>query len=276
MYTDGNNKTNKSDVVKKPGGWYLRHPNGQEELIHTLKDIGNAAAVVASVTNHADGTYSAPTSLSFTVEFNEAVTVTTTGGTPYLEVYTEAGDAYQIPYVSGSGTTDLVFTGDVTGMADGDLVVVEEIQLNGGTILDAAGNWSDDDFPADYVQPTIVMSTAVIDTVTNETDGTYANTDDLTFEVEYSEAVTLNGVAGVFLEVEDAAETVIQIPLASGDGTTTLTFTGPATDAVDGELTVLTVLAMGAATTLEDAAGNLADLNFPADYVQPAIVMETV
>jgi hypothetical protein len=159
MWTDGNAKTTKDNVVKKPGGYFLVHPNGLEELIHALTTVGDVAPYLVSIANHADGTYADTVPLSFVLTFSEAVTVVTTGGTPSFSVYTVAGDEYLIAYASGTGTDELTFTGTPTGIADGDLVVVEEIVLNGGTIADSVGQDIDVRFPDDYVQPAIVMLT---------------------------------------------------------------------------------------------------------------------
>lgn len=155
MYLDGNEKVTSDDIIKTARGWVKVHPNGQEELIHALKTIGDVAPTVSSVTNHADGTYDDTEVLSFTLSFSEAVDVVTTGGTPSIQVYTEAGTPFDLDYASGTGGTDLVFSGSVSGIADGDLVVVEEVFLNGGTIQDSAGQDIDVRFPDDYVQPAI-------------------------------------------------------------------------------------------------------------------------
>lgn len=275
MFTTGDEFTNKDDIVKKPGGWYLKHPNGYEELIHVLRDIGNTAAVIASLTNQADGTYSAPETLSFTVTFDEAVVVDTTEGTPYLLVYTEVSDIHTLPYTSGSGTTDLVFSGDVTGMADGTLVVMEEIILGGGTILDDdAGNWVDNDFPSGYTQPAIVMSTAVIDSVANQADGTYADTDTLTFTVTYDEAVTVVTTGGTPSIEVDTGGASVSIPYSSGTGTVDLVFSGAPTGIADGSLNVDEKITLNGGT-LSDASSNPADVNFNDDYAQPSITMTT-
>lgn len=276
MYTDGDGKIGSDDIVKEAGGYYKIHPNGFKELIHCLKTLGDVMATIVAITNNADGTISSPESLSFTVEFSEAVTVVTTGGTPSIQVYTEDGDVYDLEYASGSGTTELVFSGAPAGASDGDLVVVEEVQHNGGTILDSADQNVNNDFPSDYEQPAIVLSTAMISAVTNEEDGTYANTDDLTFVVVFDKDVTLSGSDTIYLRVTDAGETDIDIELTSGDGTDTLTFVGPATDAVDGALVINEALVLGAATALNDGNSNPAYLVFPDDYEQPAIVIETV
>ncbi|MHC1693995.1 MAG: hypothetical protein AB9835_01695 [Eubacteriales bacterium] len=87
----------------------------------------------------ANGTYNVGQNLDFTVNYNEAVIVNTSVGTPCITVVI-GGMNRQLAYVSGSGTSALVFrytveTGD--GSFDG---IGNVILANGGTIQDAAGN----------------------------------------------------------------------------------------------------------------------------------------
>ena len=159
MWTDGNEKVQSDDIIITTRGWEKVHPNGQKELIHAMKTILAATSLIVAVTNFADGDYDDAEEMTFTIEWDGAVVVNTTGGTPSIQVYTEAGTLIDIPYVSGSTTDTLTFTGALTGIADGNLVVVEELAFNGGTILHG-GAPVDNDFPADYVQPTITMTTA--------------------------------------------------------------------------------------------------------------------
>ncbi|ACB77521.1 MBG domain-containing protein [Opitutus terrae] len=115
----------------------------------TVTTIGGASAVSAadqftyilpltidSVVAPADATYGAGQELDFTVNFSAAVTVT---GTPQLAL-TMGGVTRYATYVSGDGTTALVFRYTVQSGdgAAGGLTVVSPLQLNGGTIVDAA------------------------------------------------------------------------------------------------------------------------------------------
>ena len=92
--------------------------------------------VTSSSTN---GTFTVGDSVSIQVAFNEAVTVS---GTPRLTLETGSTDR-AVDYVSGSGTTSLTFTYTVqTGDSSSDLdyVSTSSLALNGGSIVDAAGN----------------------------------------------------------------------------------------------------------------------------------------
>jgi len=158
MYTDGTDLT-EDKIIKKPGGFYKVNKKGLLELIHCLSTLGDVAPTILSVTNQIDGDYAPSAVLSFSLVFSEVVTVTTTGGTPSIQVYTEAGTLIDIPYASGTGTDTLVFSGATTGIADGTLLVDLIMDDNGGDVEDSAGNNVDPRFPENYVQPTITITT---------------------------------------------------------------------------------------------------------------------
>ncbi|KJS36938.1 MAG: hypothetical protein VR70_13320 [Rhodospirillaceae bacterium BRH_c57] len=99
----------------------------------------NAPAVASVTSSTADGTYKAGDAISVQVAFSEAVTVT---GTPQLTLETGTTDRVTA-YAFGSGGTTLTFiytvqAGDTS--ADLDALGTAALALNGGTIMDAAGN----------------------------------------------------------------------------------------------------------------------------------------
>jgi VCBS repeat-containing protein len=117
-------------------------------LITTLNSVGSTAGIlvdgiaptIASVGVPANDTYRGGQTLDFTVNFNEPVAVNSSGGTPRLEL-TIGPTARYANYQSGSGTSALVFRYTVQdGDNDDDGIVVREIQTNGGTLRDSAGN----------------------------------------------------------------------------------------------------------------------------------------
>jgi hypothetical protein len=86
-----------------------------------------------------NGSYKAGDTISITITFSKAVTVT---GTPQLTLETGSADR-TVNYVSGSGSNTLAFTytvqtGDIA--SDLDYISTTALALNGGTIKDAAGN----------------------------------------------------------------------------------------------------------------------------------------
>ncbi|MBO2930644.1 autotransporter-associated beta strand repeat-containing protein, partial [Pseudomonas otitidis] len=104
--------------------------------------IDSRAPAVTSVGVPANGTYLTGNTLDFTVNFDEAVTVDTTGGTPRLAITLDTGGTVYANYVSGSGGTALVFRLTVaSGQQDSNGIAVgASLDANGATLRDAAGN----------------------------------------------------------------------------------------------------------------------------------------
>ncbi|MFK2905978.1 DUF4347 domain-containing protein [Dyella ginsengisoli] len=104
--------------------------------------VDRDAPTITSVSVPANGTYVAGQNLDFVVHYSESVTVDTTAGTPRLAVTLDTGGTVYADYVSGSGTSALVFRLAVTaGQADPNGIALGgTIQLNGGAIHDVAGN----------------------------------------------------------------------------------------------------------------------------------------
>ncbi len=100
------------------------------------------AATVSSVSVPANGTYKTGANLDFTVNFSENLTVNTSAGSPYLGLTLNTGGTVNAGYVSGSGTSALIFRYTITsGNLDTDGVsLASSLTANGGTIKDAAGN----------------------------------------------------------------------------------------------------------------------------------------
>ncbi|TRO42173.1 DUF4347 domain-containing protein [Pseudomonas sp. ALS1131] len=104
--------------------------------------IDSKAPAVTSVGVPANGTYLAGDHLDFAVNFDEAVTVDTSGGTPRLAITLDTGGTVYASYVSGSGTSALVFRLTVVdGQMDSNGISLgNSIDANGGTLRDVAGN----------------------------------------------------------------------------------------------------------------------------------------
>ena len=94
--------------------------------------------------NHAgiDCTWGPGEKVEVTVEFDKAVTVTTTGGAPSIGLRLGWDEPRVASYVSGSGTTELLFEFPLVE-ADGEnntmLVPSNSLALNGGTVRSSAG-----------------------------------------------------------------------------------------------------------------------------------------
>ena len=109
-------------------------------------EVTGVAGVAITSDPGGDDNYATGDAVEMTVTFDEAVTVDTTNGTPRIEVTltrVSTGDRWA-GYVSGSGTTALVFSytvaaGDESAAA-GILIPASRLELNGGTILDGSDN----------------------------------------------------------------------------------------------------------------------------------------
>ena len=101
-----------------------------------------AAPSVTSVSVPSSGTYTSGQNLDFTVNVDQNVTVNTSGGTPRIAITLNTGGSVYASYVSGSGTSALVFrymVGRGTLDADG-ITLGSSIDLNSGTIEDSSSN----------------------------------------------------------------------------------------------------------------------------------------
>ena len=99
--------------------------------------VDTSAPTVNSVAVPANGTYITGQDLDFTVNFDEAVTVT---GTPRLALMLGSSTVYA-DYFSGSGSSALIFRHAVqAGENDADGIAVGALGLNSGTLRDGAGN----------------------------------------------------------------------------------------------------------------------------------------
>jgi hypothetical protein len=104
--------------------------------------IDTVAAVVNSVTTsgvgitNGNGDLDAGKSVTFTVGFRKVVFVTTTAGTPTLNL----SDGGKATYVGGSGSSTLTFVYTVAAGQNSADLAVNALALNGGSIKEGAGN----------------------------------------------------------------------------------------------------------------------------------------
>ena len=104
--------------------------------------IDTTPATVTNVTSStANGIYNASDVISIQIAFSEVMTVS---GTPQLTLETGSSDAVA-NYASGTGTNTLTFAYTVASgqtSSDLDYASTSALALNGGSILDPAGNAS--------------------------------------------------------------------------------------------------------------------------------------
>ncbi|HYH02465.1 MAG TPA: Ig-like domain-containing protein, partial [Bacillota bacterium] len=199
-----------------------------------------AAPAVASVTLPSNGRYRSGDRLDFTINFDNNVTIT--GGTPYLPITLDTGGIVNATYISGSGSTALVFrytvvsgNEDLNGVTLGSAITDNGANIQNGegyeAILTLNGVGSTAGVLVDGLAPTAQ--------ITAERSST--NISPIPVTISFNEAVT-------GLEVGDIAVTNGTVIALSGSGTT---YTANITPVGQGAVKVN--LADGA---VQDAAGN--------------------
>ncbi|MBN8524507.1 MAG: hypothetical protein J0M02_04115 [Planctomycetes bacterium] len=250
---------------------------GQSGSLGAAKNLvvdAKAPSVVSLDSPTSDATYSTGAVIQVAVAFSEVVTVSTVGGIPQLRLETGATDA-NAAYSSGSGSSTLIFVytvGSGQNSADLDVTATNALQLNGGTILDAAGNAAVLTVPAPGAAGSLAVGNAlVIDTAgpaitgvtSSKANGTWCAGQSVAVQVQFGEAVLVTGTPQLALET-GASDAVIDY--VGGSGTSTLVFTyvvDPAHASPDLDCLSTSALSLNGGS-MQDAVGNAAVLTLPA------------
>jgi large repetitive protein len=228
-----------------------------------------------TVTN---GTYYIGQTLNVTAVFDQAVTVT---GTPRIPITFTTGGTGYANYVSGSGTTSLVFSHVVTAGTDdtNGVVITSPFELNGGTIRNSTNVAAN---PA-FTQPStpLVLVSGIRPTITSVTPpaaATYLTGQNIDFVVNFSENVTVSNTGNVLLALT-VGSTSRNAAYLSGSGTNALTFryTVVLADAdIDG--IAVGLLSTGAPDYITDgtSTNNLATLTFTVPDTSAVLVNATI
>ncbi|WP_216594969.1 Ig-like domain-containing protein [Comamonas testosteroni] len=234
---------------------------GQNDIL-----IDGVAPTVTSVSVPANGTYVAGQNLDFTVNLSEAVTVGSVGGTPRIAITLDGGGTVFADYISGSGTSALVFRLTVaSGQLDSNGISVgSAIQANGGTVKDAVGNdavttlnnvGSTSGVRVDAVLPT--ASIVVSDTA-------LAAGETSTVTITFSEAVT--GLTTADFSIANGVLSALSSTDAGITWTATLTPTAAVTDSSN----LITLDNSGVADLAGNSgAGTTDSNNYAVDTVRP-------
>ncbi len=232
--------------------------------------IDTTNATVTNVTSStANGTYGVGSAVNVTVTFSEVVYVT---GTPTITLATAGSANGTASYVSGHGTSNLLFTYTVgAGEVSSDLDYVGTGAL-AGTIRDLAQNSANLTLPSPGAAGSIgankaIIIEGVVPTVTNITsstaNGSYKAGDAISIQVTFSEAVNVVGTPTLTLSTGTPATTAVNY--VSGTGTSTLTFTYTVSAGnSSADLDFASTTALTAGSTIRDAALNDAVLTLPA------------
>jgi hypothetical protein len=249
------------------GGTITDVPGNNAVLTFTPPDtssvlVDGVAPTITSVTGPAAGTYIVGQNLDFTVQFDEAVVVDTTGGTPRLQLTIGSTTRYAT-YLSGTGTSTLTFRYTVqSGDLDTDgIAVASPIDLNGGTIKDVPGNDAVLTFTPPDTSSVLVDGVApTITSVTGPAPGTYGVGQNLDFTVQFSEAVAVTGTPRLVLTIGSATRYATYV---SGSGSASLLFryTVQAGDLDSDGIAVASPIDLNGGT-ITDVPGNDAVLSF--------------
>jgi len=223
--------------------------------------VDTTAPSVSSVTAPSDGSYKSGDSVSTSIAFDEAVTVT---GTPRISIAVGGSTTYAT-YASGSATNTLVFTYSVGG-SDNDsdgIVLSSPIELNSGTIKDSAGNDSALTFSVPDTSSVLVDTTApATSSATLVSNGDYVTSSSISVTVNFDSTVVVTGTPYVSLDIGGSTK---QASYASGSNSTALVFTysvaGGDNDQDGISVSSPIVLNSG---TIKDVAGNDSALTFSA------------
>ncbi|MDU9393786.1 DUF4347 domain-containing protein [Pseudomonas sp. zfem002] len=236
--------------------------------------IDGVAPSIGNIVLPGDASYRLGQNLDFTVNFSEAVTV---GGTPRIEVTLDTGGTAYADYVSGSGTSALVFRLVVaSGQQDSNGISVgNSIQLNGGSLRDLAGNdsatalvpGSSSGILVDGIVPTVA-------TVSVPANGGYKAGDVLSFTVNASEAVFASGSPRLALDVGGITRYATLVPGSSSGSTLVFQYTVQAGETDADGISVGSSLDLNGGS-VKDAAGN--DLNLTLNSVgsTTAVLVDT-
>jgi gliding motility-associated-like protein len=192
-------------------------------------DIDATGPIVTGVSVPANGYYRAGQTLQFKVKYNEPVNVTTTAGTPYINIIIGL-DAKQVPYTGGTGTDELTFSYTVLpGEMDNNGITVNPlVQFNSGFMRDALLNDADDNLNNIAATSGVLVNTS-IPSVTLSTATVMPTNAPFTVTATFSEVVSGLSVADF---------TTPNATVSSLSTTNNITYTVLVTPASDGTQTV--------------------------------------
>ncbi len=244
--------------------------NNQGNSLFFLNTASTPVIPLASST--ANGRYSTGDLITLSLQFSEAVFVT---GTPRLQLETGATDQFAT-YSSGSGTTTLSFSYTVQAgdsSADLDQLAVNALDLDGGTIKDAAANnavlslASPGSAGSLSANAALIINRAAVTALgSSSASGSYGIGSLLTLTLQFSDPVTVTTSGGTPMLGLETGALDRYATYTSGTGTGTLSFSytvraGDRSTDLD-QLSAHALVLNGG--TIQDAAGNDACLTLAA------------
>jgi uncharacterized repeat protein (TIGR02059 family) len=224
--------------------------------------VDTQAPVVLSVSVPANGTYYSGEALEFSVNFSEAVTVDSSGGTPRIALVLDGGGTMYADYLSGSGSGTLLFRHLVApGEADANGIMVGALSLNGGTLRDAAGNNAGLALNSVGSTASVLVDGAIpqAGNVTSATtDGSYKAGGTIAIAIDFGKAVDVDTSAGTPTLALNSGGSAVY---SGGSGTSTLSFAytvASGENSADLDVASSAALALNGAT-IKGSAGGHAD-----------------
>ncbi len=211
--------------------------------------VDGVAPVVTGVRLPPAGTYVAGQTLDFTVDYSEAVTLSGTNAAPRLAVTLDGGQVAYADYVSGAGSSALVFRLTVAPgqSASGGITLAGTVDANGAVVRDGVGNAANAALTG-LGATTAIRVDAVLPTVSDisRLDGSATNGQPVRYQVTFSEAVsgvdvadfrlTTTGNAGATitgLTQVDSRTYVVEVGGISGAGQVSLQLAAAASGIAD-------------------------------------------
>ncbi len=240
-----------------------------DALTVTVTNDAVVPTVLGVSSTVADGTYNAGVLIPVTIQFSEAVIVSTTGGTPTLTLETGSTDR-TASYVSGSGTDTLTFNYTVqAGDSSSDLGYTNTVALalNSGTIKDEAGNNATLTLVSPGTSGSLAFGKAlvIVPKSLSYSTGTFVEAEGNNGTINTQITLTLAGdtFAGNVNDSLDSAVTYSNVPtgltahlVKASSTTATLSLTGTAGAHADAnDISSLTVALGNAAFTNGNASG---------------------
>jgi CSLREA domain-containing protein len=247
--------TNANLTTDQRGAGFLRVVGAVDIGAFEVQDA-TPPSVISVTSTTANGTYGIGSVVTIVVNFSENVTVT---GTPQLTLETGASDAV-VNFVGGNGTSSLTFNytvGTNQTSSDLDYTSISALALNGGSIVDGAGNGANLTLPAPGANGSLGANrNIVIDGVRpvplgfddDDADNIVSVNSTLNYTVTFSPDINPSTVSAA--DFNNAGNATINIGNVTylGNGS----FSVPVTPITAGSL----ILRVHANATINDLAGN--------------------
>ncbi len=188
----------------------------------------NGPSITNAVFTNTPQYYRVGSDITAVITFDEPVVVT---GTPRLRMTIQTGGPVYADYVSGSGSSSLIFSYRVTSSTrhtTGNINVDSSLDLNGGTLKDTSGN--DANLALGTREATLESSSSTfrfngrmpyVQNIIVPTPKVYVSGETLEFVLEFDRSVTVNTTGGTPTLPVVIGTNTRQVPYLPGSSTAT-------------------------------------------------------